>query len=105
MKALLKKLRSKCGETLIESVAAILIFTFSSIILLSMVTAATNINQTAKRADSEIRNELYVAEAQTDVFKSGGLTVSVPGTTENQSITVDFFSQGEGKLYTFSKVS
>ena len=48
MKHVMKRLKSKAGETLVESMAAILIFTFASIIMLSMVSYAADINTAAK---------------------------------------------------------
>ena len=48
MKALFRKLKSKVGESLIETLCAILIFTMASIIMYSMVTSAGDINRTAK---------------------------------------------------------
>ena len=106
MKKLLKKLRSRCGETLVEAIASILIFTFSSIILLSMITAATDINQTAKKADEAMRQELNVAEEQKNTSKTDSITVSVKvgETVQTQTISsVKFYYQGSGKLYTFTK--
>lgn len=66
MKGVLSKLRSKRGETLIESLAAILVFTLSSIIFLTMVSSASHINQTVKAEyaafqtqQQDIENESY----------------------------------------------
>ena len=106
MKKLLKKMRSKCGETLVEAIASILIFTFSSIILLSMISAATDINQAAKAADNAMREELYVAEAQAENPKPGTVTISVSVNGQPQPqppIPVNFYYEGSGKLYTFAK--
>ena len=105
MKKLLKKLRSKCGETLVEAIASILIFTFSSIILLSMITAAADINQSAKEADAAMRQELLIAEQQdaSNPSGTGTLSVKVDGQSQATNINVKFYSEGPGKLYTFTK--
>lgn len=60
------KLKSKAGESLIESLAAILIFVMASIIMYSMVTASADINMTAKKNDAKVYEELLVAEMGPD---------------------------------------
>lgn len=66
MKKMLKKLRAKAGETLIETLAAILIFTLSSIMLLSMISSASKLNETAKAADERNQTQMEYAEKQGD---------------------------------------
>ena len=94
MKKAIKKLRSKSGETLIESIAAILVFTLSSILFFSMVNAAANINITTKEADRAYYTQQVLAEAGTgaasDAQKKSG-TVYVDcggGTLYSHPITV-----------------
>lgn len=60
MKKILKRLKSKRGESLIESMAAILIFTFASILFLSLVNAAADVNLSVRESD-----ELFQAQQQT----------------------------------------
>ena len=55
MKQILNKLRSRAGESLVESLAAILIFTMASIVMYSMVTTASDINLKAKEMDEKIQ--------------------------------------------------
>ncbi len=59
---LLNKLKSKAGESLVESMASILIFTMASIILFTMVTTAGNINTNAKEKDALNQIELNAVE-------------------------------------------
>lgn len=102
---LVKKLRSARGESLVEALAAILIFTFASIILLSMISAAGRINTTARQADDALQAELYVAEAQdASQGEEGTITfsVTVDGATRNKNTDVLFYCAEPGKLYTFS---
>ena len=54
MKQMLNKLKSKAGESLVESLAAILIFTMASIVMYTMVTTASDINLKAKEMDEKI---------------------------------------------------
>lgn len=76
MNKVIKRLRSKSGETLVESLAAILIFTFASIIMLSMVSSAANINAAAKEADEEYFSQMILVELAQNPT-SGSVTVSV----------------------------
>lgn len=62
MKIIIRKLKSKAGESLVESMAAILIFTLSSIALLSMISASADINRTAKVADQQFQQQMAVVE-------------------------------------------
>ena len=62
LKKLMARLRGRKGETLVESLAAILVFTLSSIILLTMVSAATGLNRAAKIADENRQTQLAAAE-------------------------------------------
>ena len=54
MNKIFKKLRSRKGESLIESLAAILVMTLASVVMYSMVTAAADINTKAKNNDLAI---------------------------------------------------
>ena len=49
----MKKLCNRRGETLLETLVATLIFTFGSIIMLTMISSAAKINDAAKRADEK----------------------------------------------------
>ena len=62
MERLIRKLKSKAGESLVESMAAILIFTLSSIALLSMISASADINRTAKVADRQYQEQMACVE-------------------------------------------
>ena len=63
MKHLIARLRKRSGETLVESLAAILVFTLSSLLLFSMVNTANRINEDTKKADQERQSQLVVAES------------------------------------------
>lgn len=62
MKAVFKKLKSRRGETLIESLVAILAFAISSVVMYAMVTSAAEMNYTARKADQEFQNKVVIAE-------------------------------------------
>lgn len=103
MNNLLKKLMSKAGESLVESMAAILVFTFASIIMLSMVSAAADINTTAKNTDRSFNEQMVVAErgASTDRHTSGTVTFNF-GSVE-ETVPVDVFQKETGDLYAYYK--
>lgn len=103
MSKIKNKLCNVKGETLIESVAAILIFTFASIILLSMISTAAKINYTAKQEDKLIWEELDYAEAQETKTESKTVRIEYGGKTD--TVTVDIYSSAKGILYSFSSVT
>lgn len=100
MKKVLKFIHSKCGETLVESVLAILIFTLASIIMLSMISAANNINQTAKDADREYFDQLVSAELASGTATQGEVTFAFSG--ETVRVDVDIYGTEDG-LYAYYK--
>ena len=77
MKNWIQKLKSKAGESLVESLAAILIFTMASIVMYSMVTTASDINLKAKEMDEKIQTELVAVESGLSSYQNGTGTVSV----------------------------
>ena len=62
MNKMKKKLRSKKGESLIESLVSILIFTLASIMLYTMLSTSVRLNQAAKDADAKHEIEMIYAE-------------------------------------------
>lgn len=111
----MKKLRSKKGESLVESLVAILIFTLSSIMLFTMISAASDLNSAAKRADEEHRREMIYAEQgedfvreedlmlQSGVNGSGVVTFSLEGSGEELCrYSVSLYRLDEDSLYSYS---
>lgn len=85
MKKIIRKLKSKAGESLVESMAAILIFTLSSIALLSMISASADINRTAKVADQQFQEQMTVVEkAESTDAETGYVTFTVNDKTVAQ---------------------
>ena len=111
LKRFVKKLKSKAGESLIESLCAILIFTMASIIMYSMVTTAADINSTAKEADEANQQYMQIAEQATGTATNGQITMDViktDGTTETvkKSINVGVSIFGStDTLYSYFKTS
>lgn len=65
MKKILNRLNSRRGETLLETLVATLIFTFGSIIMLSMISSAAKINDAARRADQKFYADMTIVEMAT----------------------------------------
>lgn len=102
MKNLFHKLRSKAGESLIESLAAILIFTMASIVMYSMVTTAADINRTAKEMDEANQQHMIAVEKGLPEAQNGSATItfSLNG-TEIAETNVDIYGGQDGSLYTY----
>ena len=100
MKNLFHKLRSKAGESLIESLAAILIFTMASIVMYSMVTTAADINRTAKEMDEANQQHMIAVEKGEDQNGSATITFSLDG-TEIAETKVDIYGGKDGSLFTY----
>lgn len=104
MKQIIRKFRSRAGESLVESLIAILIFTLASIVMYTMVTTAADINMSAKEADRNIQAQLVVAE-QAETSPSAGTVIFslVEGDTTTQIMEVDVNIYGNTKdaLYSY----
>lgn len=100
MKNLFHKLRSKAGESLIESLAAILIFTMASIVMYSMVTTAADINRKAKIMDETNQQHMIAVEKGEDPNGSATITFSLDGTQIAQT-PVDIYGGTDGSLFTY----
>ncbi len=105
MKKMIMRLRNTKGESLIESMAAILIFTMASIIMLTMVTASANINAEAKKADAAYQEQLLIAEKAERTATPGQVGITIIDTNGNEtqvSVSVDVYASDEvGSLYAY----
>ena len=107
MRTILKKLKSKVGESLVESLAAILIFTMASIVLYSMVTTAGDINSKAKAKDAENQAHLVAVEKGLPSSQNGSGTVTfsmVSGscaTVEIAEVDFDIYGGQNDSLYAY----
>lgn len=102
MKAMFRKLKSKAGESLVETLCAILIFTMASIIMYSMVTSAGDINRTAKEMDTKNQAHLAAVEKGESGAKNGSAVVcfEMDGQTIAQA-TVDIYGGQNDSLYAY----
>lgn len=105
MKKLISRLRNARGETLVEALVSILIFTLSSILLFSMLVSASNINRAARAADENRQSQLNYAEAETDTSTPATVSISCPDLSSDpdsaQTVSVYISRQTPGALYSF----
>lgn len=106
MKKLFKKLRSKAGESLVETLCAILIFTLASVAMYSMVMAAGKINAEAKKADAEFQEKLTVVEKAEGDGIRGHVVMTIdsgdgtpPADRPSQVIYVDVYQIEDTNAY------
>lgn len=104
MKALFRKLKSKAGESLVETLAAILIFTMASVVMYSMVTTAADINSTVKEKDKQNQVQMVAVEKGDPAAKTGEGTVTFYLGSHKHKIaetSVDIFGGENESLYSF----
>lgn len=59
-----KKIRAKAGETLVETLVAIVICTFASTLLANGVATASKLNKDARADDAKFQSALAIVEAR-----------------------------------------
>ena len=102
MKNFLRKLKSKAGESLIESLAAILIFTMASIVMYTMVTTAGDLNRTAKEMDYANQQHMIAVEKGLPDAKNGSAVITFSlGSTEIAQTQVDIYGGENDSLITY----
>lgn len=102
----LKKLKSKAGESLIESLCAILIFTMASVVLFSLVSVSGDINRKAKAKDAENQAHLVAVEKGESDTRNGSATVTFTLEKGAQNVKiaevdVDIYGGQNGSLHTY----
>ena len=80
--------RARRGETLVETLAAILVVSLTSVFLLTSIMAAQRVNRRAGEADEQLRLEQDVVERREN---------GKPGTVQVGSSQYDVIRYGEGK--------
>ena len=94
MKKLFDRIRQNRGETLVEAMAAILIFTFASIALLTMLMAAGDMDKKAAHLAEEQAVTMEWAEMGEGEALPGTVSITVNGKTE--TVAVEVFGADEG---------
>ena len=102
MKNLFRKLKNKAGESLIESLAAILIFTMASLVMYTMVTTAADLNRTAKEMDETNQQHMIAVEKGLPEAQNGSAIITFSlGSTEIAQTQVDIYGGQDDSLYTY----
>ena len=106
MKQVWKKLKSKAGETLVETMAAILIFTFGSIIMLNMISSAVQINKMAEDADQQYLKDMKAVEKAESAWKDKEYHVIFAATEAGlnnpaDGVPVNIYGNKDGNLYVY----
>lgn len=106
MKQVFRKLKQKSGETLVEVLCAILIFTLSSVGMYSMVMTANNINAEAKKKDQEIQQQMIACEKGDGYGTPGTVSMTITdgrGNATTVSVAVEIYGNIDGELYSYFK--
>lgn len=78
MNALRAKLSARRGETIAEVLAAILVAGLAVALLVGMISAASRLNASARRADEALYQELAAAEGRkTPALAAGQVTLTI----------------------------
>lgn len=93
------KLRSRKGETLTETLVALLIVGLSSVVLASMIGAASRMGTQALERDKNLYEEITATETRPESGQSGSVMVKIDGTNENFNVT---YYGGEGQLHSYA---
>lgn len=107
MNRILRKLKNKRGETLVETLFAILIFTFASVTMYSMITSAVSITNQTKNAEEANQAQLIVAEQAQGEGKSASISLTLTetpvGDTEQRlgEVAVKIYGGENGELYAY----
>lgn len=100
MAQLWKRLANKTGESLVETLAAMLIFTLGSIIMLSYISTATNINQITEEVDNRYYADVITAELANVASEETSAVRFLITSNLNQTVTVNVYGNRDG-LYTY----
>lgn len=103
-----KRLLNSRGESLVESMCAILIVTLASVAFLTMVNSSARINKQTTQAEAEYRLEMEAAEERSDAADNPGYSVVVtfrdPAGTYSEDHTVNnvgIATKESGALFAF----
>lgn len=102
MNRIRKKLCGKAGESLVETLCAILIFALTSAGLYTMVVTAGNINAAARETERSFQEQLSIVERAEGPGEAGTVTITIrtaEGNTHTAAIPVRVYRAGELHTY------
>lgn len=85
-----KKLRSRCGETLVEVLCALVIVALCTVVFSTMISAATDMNAETIDGNGEMFAALSSAETGADAIGTGTVKYSVDGGAE-ETVSVTYY--------------
>ncbi len=98
----LHRLNSR-GETILETLAALLVVTLSTAVFMSMVTAALRISSNASRQDNAFYAQVQAAEAMSGT--STEITVTIDGIKADYTYQAQCYGEDDAiKAYTGGKM-
>ena len=92
----MKKLHSKRGETMVETLAAVLIVGLAAAMLATMVASAVRITSRTKEADAVFYRELSAAEEKTKMVGETNVTISVTGGSASEAKDITLYGTQDG---------
>ena len=97
-----QKLRSRCGEMLVETLVAVLTIALASVVLASMIASASNLNRTAKAKDGELYSAISAIETKSGAETgTGKVMVNIGSGSVTRSVTL-YHSGGSDPVYRYS---
>ncbi len=99
MRKLMKKLRSRRGDTFVEVLIAVLIVAFGCLVIGTMFASAMTLNLSAKAKD----DAYYEALSQMEQADKNAGTQKVEVTDGTNSATVETDKYGNDELYSYRK--
>ncbi len=92
--------RATSGETLTETLVALLISTLGILLLTTSIVSAININRAATARDQDLRSQKQAAELQDEPAGTGTVTVAVDG--KETAVDVTFYGGDDISSYALS---
>lgn len=93
------KLRARRGETLTETLCALLIVALGSILLATMITAATRMNSSAMAQDAAFYTDLSAAARQDAAVEEDTLTLREANSTHSFQFAVPVYGKDGLRAY------
>lgn len=101
-----KKLKACRGETLTETLAAILMVALSAVVLCTLAVTAARINRAAGEGDARFRQNQAVVERQRPdadgtLAQNGSVTITVNGAASTYPVTIYTMENGDLTSYVY----
>jgi hypothetical protein len=95
--------RARVGETLVETLAAIVLVTLASIVLITAATTATALNRSADEQSNTIASEVSAAETNNTSYANttGNVTFKFDNSAETENVAVTFVGGNSVVSYSY----